>query len=95
MSVSQKQSRKLLADPDHGHIYHKLMKADCLNALTYLSAASMLLEDRLFDSDIRELLDDVLVAPEHIIPAHTRLTTTAREVKRLLAYLDQLAKDNQ
>lgn len=95
MSISQKQSRKLLADPDHGHIYHKLMKADCLNALTYLSAASMLLEDRLFDTQLRSLVEDVLAAPEHIIPAYTRLTTTAREVKRLLAYLDELQKDNQ
>lgn len=95
MSISQKQSRKLLADPDHGQIYHKLMKADCLNALTYLSAASILLEDHLFVKQTRELLDDVLACPEHIIPAHTRLTTTAREVKRLVAYLDQLVEDNQ
>lgn len=95
MSISQKQSRKLLADPKHGHIYHKLMKADSRNALTYLSAASMLLEDRLFNNETRDLVEDVLASPEHIIPAHTRLTTTAHEVKRLLTYLDQLTKDNQ
>lgn len=94
MSVSQKQLRKLLADPEHGELYHKLMRADTLHALAYLSSASMQLENRLFDDKTIGQLEAVLATPEYIIPAYTRLTTAAREVKRLLAYLDHLQEEN-